>query len=170
MWKLGKRIIKAGRVSETLNVSAEDVTVVGELLHKNITRHFARALAIRLVDAGSCNACELEINAMNNPFYNLERYGVGFVASPRHADMLLVTGPVTKNMREALIKTYEAIPDPKLVVAVGDCAHCGGVFKDSYAIENGLLGIIPVTTVIKGCPPTPVQIITGILQAIKCCN
>ncbi len=170
MWKLGKRIIKAGMVSETLSFSAEDVTVVGELLHKTITRHFARALTIRLVDTGSCNACELEINAMNNPFYNLERYGVRFVASPRHADMLLVTGPVTKNMREALIKTYEAIPDPKLVVAVGDCAHCGGVFKDSYAIENGLLGIIPVTTVIKGCPPTPVQIITGILQAIKCCN
>lgn len=170
MWKLGKRIIKAGMVSETLSFSAEDVTVVGELLHKTIIRHFARALTIRLVDAGSCNACELEINAMNNPFYNLERYGVRFVASPRHADMLLVTGPVTKNMREALIKTYEAIPDPKLVVAVGDCAHCGGVFKDSYAIENGLLGIIPVTTVIKGCPPTPVQIITGILQAIKRCN
>jgi len=168
MWRLTKKLIKTGIKTEDL-VMQEDVQVqsIGKALEKTIAKHFNRSLAIRFVDAGSCNACELEINATCNPFYNLERYGIHFVASPRHADLLLVTGPVTKNMRDALIKTYEAMPEPKRVVAIGDCAHCGGVFKSSYAVENGISGIIPVDVVVLGCPPTPIHIIQGIFDALK---
>ncbi len=168
MLAFAKKLIKTGSQSERL-VAQEDVNIqsVGKSLEKTIAKHFNRALAIRLVDAGSCNACELEINATCNPFYNLERYGIHFVASPRHADLLLVTGPVTKNMREALIKTYEAMPEPKWVVAIGDCAHCGGIFKNSYAVENGIGDILPVDGVVLGCPPSPIQIMQGIFDAIK---
>jgi len=121
-----------------------------------------RSLSIRQVDAGSCNGCELEIHALNNAFYDLERFGLHFVASPRHADVLLVTGPVTRNMREALERTYNATPDPKWVVAVGACAADGGVFAGSYAIAGGVKDVVPVDLHIRGCPPTPTQLLNGL--------
>ena len=168
MWTLTKKLIKTGIKTEDLAMQ-EDAHVqrIGKVLEKTIAKHFNRALAIRFVDAGSCNACELEINATCNPFYNLERFGIHFVASPRHADLLLVTGPVTKNMKKPLIKTYEAMPEPKRVVAIGDCAHCGGIFKNSYAVENGISNIIPVDIAVTGCPPTPAQIMQGIFNSLK---
>jgi len=126
-------------------------------------RRLGRSLSIRQVDAGSCNGCELEIHALNNAFYDLERFGLRFVASPRHADVLLVTGPVTKNMREALERTYNATPGPKWVVAVGDCAVDGGLFAGSYAVAGGVSQVIPVDLHIRGCPPTPVQLLKGLL-------
>jgi Ni,Fe-hydrogenase III small subunit len=136
-------------------------------LERVARRRLGRSLAIREVDAGSCNGCELEIHALNNAFYDLERFGIRFVASPRHADVLLVTGPVTKNMREALARTYLATPDPKWVVAVGDCAIDGGVFADSYAVEGGVAGIVPVDLHIRGCPPRPEGLIRGLLALLQ---
>jgi len=130
-------------------------------------RRLGRSLSIREVDAGSCNGCELEIHALNNAFYDVERFGFHFVASPRHADVLLVTGPVTKNMREALVRTYAATPDPKWVVAVGDCAFNGGVFADSYAVEGGVSAVVPVDLHIRGCPPSPVDLLKGLLTLIS---
>src|SRR5262245_26968071 len=130
-------------------------------------RRLGRSLSIREVDAGSCNGCELEIHALNNAFYDLERFGLRFVASPRHADVLLVTGPVTKNMREALERTYNATPDPKWVVAVGDCAVDGGIFADSYAVAGGVKDVIPVDLHIRGCPPRPVQLLAGLLALLE---
>ncbi len=130
-------------------------------------RKLGRSLAIRQVDAGSCNGCELEIHALNNAFYDLERFGLHFVASPRHADVLLVTGPVTRNMREALERTWRATPDPKWVVAVGDCAADGQVFADSYAVVGGVSAVIPVNLIIRGCPPTPTQLLQGLLSLFK---
>ncbi|HVC62901.1 MAG TPA: NADH-quinone oxidoreductase subunit NuoB [Acetobacteraceae bacterium] len=130
-------------------------------------RKLGRSLSIRAVDAGSCNGCELEIHALNNAFYDLERFGLRFVASPRHADVLLVTGPVTKNMREALERTWRATPDPKWVVAVGDCAADGHVFADSYAVVGGVSAVVPVDVVIRGCPPTPVHLLQGLLSLFK---
>jgi Ni,Fe-hydrogenase III small subunit len=129
-------------------------------------RKLGRSLAIRAVDAGSCNACELEIHALNNAFYDLERFGLRFVASPRHADVLMVTGPVTKNMREALERTYNATPDPKWVVAVGDCAVDGGLFSGSYAVVGGVSRVVPVDLHIRGCPPPPVQLLRGLLALL----
>ncbi|MFZ2066431.1 MAG: NADH-quinone oxidoreductase subunit NuoB [Xanthobacteraceae bacterium] len=126
-----------------------------------------RSLSIRAVDAGSCNGCELEIHALNNAFYDLERFGLRFVASPRHADVLLVTGPVTKNMREALERTYNAVPDPKWVVAIGDCAVDGGLFLGSYAVVGGVGRVVPVDLHIRGCPPRPVQLLAGLLTLLK---
>ena len=126
-----------------------------------------RSLAIREVDAGSCNACELEIHALNNAFYDLERFGLRFVASPRHADVLLVTGPVTKNMREALERTYAATPDPKWVVAVGNCAVDGGIFAGSYAVSGGVEHVVPVDLHIRGCPPTPTDLLKGLLALLE---
>jgi len=126
-----------------------------------------RSLAIRHVDAGSCNGCELEIHALNNSFYDLGRFGIHFVASPRHADVLLVTGPVTKNMREALARTYDAIPNPKWVVAVGGCALDGGCFAGSYAVVGGVSAVVPVDLHIPGCPPTPTQLLAGLLALLK---
>src|SRR5216684_9266212 len=126
-----------------------------------------RSLSIREVDAGSCNGCELEIHALNNAFYDLERFGLHFVASPRHADVLLVTGPVTKNMREALERTYVATPDPKWVVAVGDCAFDGGMFAGSYAVVGGVSNVIPVDLHIGGCPPTPTIMLQGLLALLE---
>jgi Ni,Fe-hydrogenase III small subunit len=125
-----------------------------------------RSLSIRAVDAGSCNGCELEIHALNNAFYDLERFGLHFVASPRHADVLLVTGPVTKNMREALERTYNATPGPKWVVAVGACAADGGVFAGSYAVAGGVKNVIPVDLHIPGCPPTPIALLQGLLALL----
>src|SRR3954469_2570867 len=130
-------------------------------------RRLGRSLSIREVDAGSCNGCELEIHALNNAFYDLERFGLRFVASPRHADVLMVTGPVTRNMREALERTYNATPDPKWVVAVGDCAADGGLFAGSYAVAGGVNDVIPVDLHIRGCPPRPVQLLQGLLALIE---
>ena len=130
-------------------------------------RRLGRSLALRHVDAGSCNGCELEIHALSNAFYDLERFGLRFVASPRHADVLLVTGPVTKNMREALERTYRATPDPKWVVAVGDCARDGGVFSGSYAVVGGVSRVVPVDLHIAGCPPSPNQLLEGLLALLE---
>jgi Ni,Fe-hydrogenase III small subunit len=130
-------------------------------------KRLGRSLSIREVDAGSCNGCELEIHALNNAVYDLERFGIRFVASPRHADVLLVTGPVTHNMREALERTYRATPDPKWVVAVGDCAFNGGIFAESYAVVGGVSQVVPVDLHIKGCPPTPIQLLSGLLALLQ---
>jgi Ni,Fe-hydrogenase III small subunit len=129
-------------------------------------RRLGRSLSIREVDAGSCNGCELEIHALQNAFYDLERFGLRFVASPRHADVLLVTGPVTKNMREALERTYNATPDPKWVVAVGDCAADGGIFAGSYAVTGGVSKVVPVDLHIRGCPPCPREILKGLIALL----
>jgi Ni,Fe-hydrogenase III small subunit len=126
-----------------------------------------RSLSIRQVDAGSCNGCELEIHALNNAFYDLERLGLRFVASPRHADVLMVTGPVTKNMRQALLRTYSATPDPKWVVAVGTCAIDGGVFADSYAVVGGVKDVVPVDLHIRGCPPSPTELLKGLIALLE---
>ncbi|MGC1446936.1 MAG: NADH-quinone oxidoreductase subunit B family protein [Xanthobacteraceae bacterium] len=133
-------------------------------------RRLGRSLSIRAVDAGSCNGCELEIQALNNAFYDLERFGLRFVASPRHADVLLVTGPVTKNMREALERTYRATPDPKWVVAVGDCAVDGGIFSGSYAVTGGVSNVIAVDLHIRGCPPSPNEILKGLITLLEHVN
>jgi Ni,Fe-hydrogenase III small subunit len=138
-----------------------------EGLQRDIYRILGRALCIRHVDAGSCNGCELELHGLNNPYYNLEGMGIKFVASPRHADLLLVTGPVAINMEEALRRTWDAVPGPKLVVAVGDCAACGGIFEKSYASRGGIADVIPVNHTIHGCPPTPTAILSGILEALS---
>lgn len=130
-------------------------------------RRLGRSLAIREVDAGSCNGCELEIHALNNAFYDLERFGIRFVASPRHADVLLVTGPVTKSMQEALSRTYQATPDPKWVVAAGDCAIDGGMFAGSYAVRGGASKVVPVDLHIRGCPPTPMRLLEGLLALLE---
>jgi Ni,Fe-hydrogenase III small subunit len=130
-------------------------------------KRLGRSLSIREVDAGSCNGCELEIHALNNAFYDLERFGLRFVASPRHADVLLVTGPVTKNMREALERTYNATPDPKWVVAVGDCAADGGIFAGSYAVAGGVSNVVPVDLHIRGCPPSPIEILKGLIALLS---
>jgi len=136
-------------------------------LDRAARRRFGRSLAIREVDAGSCNGCELEIHALNNAFYDLERFGLRFVASPRHADVLLVTGPVTRNMREALERTWRATPDPKWVVAVGDCAADGGMFAGSYACVGAVAAVVPVDLHIKGCPPSPVALLKGLLALVE---
>jgi Ni,Fe-hydrogenase III small subunit len=130
-------------------------------------RRLGRSLAIREVDAGSCNGCELEIHALNNAFYDLERFGLRFVASPRHADVLLVTGPVTRNMREALERTYNATPNPKWVVALGDCAVDGGIFSGSYAVVGGVSSVVPVDLHIRGCPPSPTAILQGLVALME---
>jgi len=132
-----------------------------------LSRGRPRSLAIRHVDAGSCNGCELEIHALDNPYYNLEGLGIRFVASPRHADLLLVTGPVSRNMELALGRTYEATPAPKLVVAVGDCGRDGGIFGTSYATCGGVASVVPVDIVVPGCPPAPIEILRGILTAVR---
>jgi Ni,Fe-hydrogenase III small subunit len=140
---------------------------LGRTLDRSARRRLGRSLSIRQVDAGSCNACELEIHALSNPFYDLERFGLRFVASPRHADVLLVTGPVTKNMAEALRRTYDATPDPKWVVAAGSCAFDGGVFADSYAVVGGVSKVVPVSLHIRGCPPTPTQLLKGLIALVE---
>lgn len=142
------------------------VVEYGDALARASRRKLGRSLSIREVDAGSCNGCELEINALSNSFYDLERFGLRFVASPRHADVLLVTGPVTKNMRTALERTYAATPDPKWVVAVGDCAFDGGIFAGSYACVGAVSAVIPVDLHIPGCPPNPVALLKGLLTLV----
>ncbi|MGA8389722.1 MAG: NADH-quinone oxidoreductase subunit NuoB [Pseudolabrys sp.] len=149
---------------------AADETALAELaesVNRAAQIRLGRSLSIRQVDAGSCNGCELEIHALNNAFYDLERFGLRFVASPRHADVLMVTGPVTKNMREALERTYNATPDPKWVIAVGSCAADGGVFAGSYAVEGAVRDVIPVDLHIRGCPPSPVDLLKGLLALLQ---
>ena len=131
-------------------------------------KRLGRSLAIREVDAGSCNGCELEIHALGNVLYDVERFGIRFVASPRHADVLLVTGPVTRNMRDALKRVYEAMPNPKWVVSVGDCALDGGCFAGSYAVEGGVASVVPVDLHIPGCPPRPIEILKRLLALLEC--
>src|SRR5262245_51382755 len=148
---------------------AKDETALAELasrVDRAARRRLGRSLSIREVDAGSCNGCELEIHALNNAFYDLERFGLRFVASPRHADVLMVTGPVTRNMREALERTYHATPDPKWVIAVGDCARDGGIFSDSYAVVGGVAAVVPVDLHIRGCPPRPEELLKGLLALL----
>lgn len=149
------------------DIPEHEYEIIGQKLKENIKKTFGRSLHIREVDAGSCNGCDNEINALNGPYNDIERLGVSFVASPRHADVLLVTGPATRNMELALIKTYNATPDPKLVIAVGACAISGGIFRDSYATRNGIDSILPVDVYIPGCPPRPQAIIYGLLKAIE---
>ena len=136
-------------------------------LDRTARRRLGRSLSIREVDAGSCNACELEIHALGNPFYDLERFGIRFVASPRHADVLMVTGPLTKNMSEALRRTYAATPDPKWVVAVGNCAIDGGLFAGSYAVAGGVSQVVPVDLRISGCPPSPTELLRGLIALLE---
>ena len=136
-------------------------------MHRAARAKLGRSLSIRQVDAGSCNGCELEIHALSNAFYDLERFGLRFVASPRHADVLLVTGPVTKNMREALLRTYNATPDPKWVVAVGGCAVDGGIFAGSYAVAGGVKDVLPVDLHIRGCPPSPAELLKGLIALLE---
>ncbi len=142
------------------------LTELGARLDRASRRRLGRSLAIREVDAGSCNGCELEIHALNNAFYDLERFGLRFVASPRHADVLMVTGPVTKNMRQALERTYNATPNPKWVVAIGDCAFNGGIFADSYACVGGVSQVVPVDLHIRGCPPSPNDLLKGLIALL----
>src|SRR5258707_2524172 len=166
MFDVLSRMVRTGILTEPSPALAEDSPAV-ETLQKDLWNILARSLCIRHVDAGSCNGCELEIQAINNPYYNLEGMGIKFVASPRHADLLLVTGPVSINMEEALIRTYDAVPDPKWVVALGDCGACGGIFGTSYASRGGVANIIPVNFTIGGCPPSPTSILRGIHQAVR---
>ena len=140
---------------------------LAQVLDQAARKRLGRSLSIREVDAGSCNGCELEINALNNSFYDIERFGLRFVASPRHADVLLVTGPVTKNMRQALERTYAATPDPKWVVAVGDCAADGGCFAGSYAVVGGVSDVVPVDLHVPGCPPPPLDILKVLLALLQ---
>jgi Ni,Fe-hydrogenase III small subunit len=154
----------------TASAPPTDDSALAELaraLQRSARKRLGRSLAIRQVDAGSCNGCELEINALNNAYYDLEHFGIRFVASPRHADVLLVTGPVTHNMREALERTYEATPAPKWVVAVGGCARNGGCFAGSYAVVGGVSEVVPVDLHIPGCPPRPIEILKGLLALLS---
>ena len=171
MWHLLRQIARTGivteRTPEPAAASADADSAAVQRIHEDLLHILGQALSIRQVDAGSCNGCELEIHALNNPYYNLEGLGLKFVASPRHADMLLVTGPVSKHMAIALKRTYDATPEPKLVVAVGDCACDGGIFGESYASCGHVANVIPVDVVISGCPPTPTAILQGILTAIS---
>ena len=164
--QLFTKIIRTGVVTEPLPDRATNAVTLAREIDRRARALFGRALAIRQVDAGSCNGCELEIAGLSGPVYDMERFGLHFVASPRHADMLLVTGPVTRNMAVPLRKTYEATPDPKLVVAVGDCARTCGVFAGSYAVVGPVDRIVPVDAYIDGCPPEPADILLGILAAL----
>jgi Ni,Fe-hydrogenase III small subunit len=161
-----KQIAIAGIKTEAAPEPDETLRVASQRLAGEVLKRFHGSLAIRHVDAGSCNGCELEINALNNPYYNLEGLGIRFVASPRHADMLLVTGPVSRHMETALKRTYDATPEPKLVVALGDCGCTGGIYGESYASLGRVSNVIPVDVAVPGCPPTPLAIMQGILTAI----
>jgi Ni,Fe-hydrogenase III small subunit len=167
MWKIIRQIARTGIRSEAPPASSDALRVEAGRIQEEVLAILGRALAIRQVDAGSCNGCELEINALDNPYYNLEGLGIRFVASPRHADLLLVTGPVSRNMTFALARTYEATPAPKLVVAVGDCGRDGGIFGTSYASCGGVASVLPVDIVVPGCPPAPIEILRGILTAVR---
>jgi len=171
-WQILRQIARVGIVSEAAPAPLPapldaDAQLVVDKLQREILAMLGRALAIRAVDAGSCNGCELEIHALNNPYYNIEGIGIRFVASPRHADLLLVTGPVSVHMEAALRRTYEAVPGPKRVVAIGDCGCTGGVFGESYASRGRVANILPVAVTVGGCPPPPLEILRGILAALR---
>jgi Ni,Fe-hydrogenase III small subunit len=161
------KILKTGVLTEDSPKAREEWRVRAAQIQDDVLKLLGRALVIRHVDAGSCNGCELELQALNNPYYNIEGLGIRFAASPRHADMLLVTGPVSKHMEAALRIVYDAMPDPKLVVAVGDCGRDGGIWSGSYATCGGVASVIPVDVVVPGCPPPPVALLQGILTAIS---
>jgi len=165
MLKTLRQIARVGLITET-PPKPDHSLCSPDMLHGEIWKVFGRALCLRAVDAGSCNACELEMHALGNPYYNIEGLGIKFVASPRHADVLLVTGPVSANMAEALRRTHAAMPEPKRVIAVGDCAACGGVFGESYASLGRIANVIPVDVTINGCPPTPTALLSGILAVV----
>jgi Ni,Fe-hydrogenase III small subunit len=165
MLRILDRIFKTGTLTESAPRDSE-LEALGIKLKREIDRRFRGSLAIREVDAGSCNGCELEIHALNNPYYDLERFGIHFVASPRHADALLVTGPVSRHMETALRRTWLATPSPKLVIAAGSCACDGGEFGVSYASCGAINNVIPVDVSIPGCPPTPMDLLKGILAAL----
>jgi len=168
MLRLFAKTLKTGVVTERFKKPQDsELEQLGIKIKRRINKYFKGSLAIRAVDVGSCNGCELEIHALNNPFYDVERFGIHFVASPRHADVLLVTGPVSRHMQTALLRTYAATPDPKWVVAVGDCAVCGGEFGINYASCGAVENVIPVDVVIPGCPPTPETLIKGLLGLMK---
>jgi Ni,Fe-hydrogenase III small subunit len=163
---LGKSF-KTGCLTEKLPVRDTTSVQLGTDCQKEVARIFGKSLAIRMVDAGSCNGCELEMHAVNNSFYDIERFGIHFVASPRHADLLLVTGPVSRHMQAALERTYDAMPAPKIVIAMGDCAADGGEFGVSYASCGAVANVIPVDALIRGCPPSPLQLLLGILEVLQ---
>jgi len=168
MYKILHQILRTGIQTETPPEANPDYrTLDAQHLHEKILNYLGHALVIRHVDAGSCNGCDLEIHALNTPQYNIEGLGIKFAASPRHADMLLVTGPVSRHMAEALRRTYDAMPEPKLVVAVGDCGCTGGIFGESYASCGRVATVIPVDVAVPGCPPTPIQLLQGILAAVR---
>ena len=166
MLKTLRQIAAVGIATEPPPPADESLRLRAALQARVLTI-LGRALCIRAVDAGSCNGCELEIHALSNAFYDLERFGLRFVASPRHADILMVTGPVTRNMREGLERAYVATPDPKWVVAVGDCARDGGLFAGSYAVTGGVSQVVPVDLHIRGCPPRPVEILKGLIALLE---
>jgi len=167
MIRILKQIFSTGIVTERIPpITDPEIEKISVQLEETIKRRFRGSLTIRQIDAGSCNACELEIHAINNPIYNCERFGIHFTASPRFADMLLVTGPVSRNMEIALKRTYSVTPHPKLVVAVGDCGCTGGIFGESYASLGGIGKVLPVDVYIRGCPPTPTAILQSILKSI----
>lgn len=167
MYRILDKIRRVGIVTEAVPAPAEPaLEQVGKRIREIAARQFGGSIAIRNIDAGSCNGCELEIHALNNPYYAVERFGVHFVASPRHADLLLVTGPVSRHMEAALRRTYEAMPDPKLVIAIGDCGACGGEFGVSYASRGAVHNVVPVDAVIPGCPPSPLTLLQGLLAAL----
>ena len=166
MHKIVRRIVRAGIVTEAACAPDPALRVLSQRLEDLALERLGRALAVRHVDAGSCNGCELEIHALANPYYNLEGLGMKFVASPRHADLLLVTGPVSRNMEQALLRTYAAVPEPKLVVAVGDCGCTGGIFGESYASRGRVSNVLPVDVAVPGCPPQPAAILQAILTAV----
>jgi Ni,Fe-hydrogenase III small subunit len=168
MLNLLKKILTTGIVTEKYKAPKDtELETLGIEIKQRIDKKFSGSIAIRQVDAGSCNGCELEIHALNNPFYDIERFGIHFVASPRHADVLLVTGPVSRHMQTALLRTYEATPNPKWVVAVGDCAVCGGEFGTSYASCGAVSNVIPVDVTISGCPPTPLALLKALLGLLS---
>lgn len=167
MYQILKQILKTGIKTEPYPIADNTLRTNAQNLQAEILRMFGQAISIRHVDAGSCNGCELEIHALNNPYYNIEGLGIKFTASPRHADMLLVTGPVAKHMEVALKRTYDATPEPKFVVAIGDCGCTGGIFGESYASCGRVSNVIPVDVAVPGCPPTPIAIMQGILAAIS---
>jgi Ni,Fe-hydrogenase III small subunit len=162
-----RKSLKTGCLTEKLPPRDASLGPVGEACRKEISRLFGKSLSIRMVDAGSCNGCELEMHAVNNGFYDIERFGIHFVASPRHADMLLVTGVVSRHMQAALKRTYDCTPDPKLVIAMGDCAACGGEFGTTYASCGAVSNVLPLDGVVRGCPPTPLQLLQGILEVLQ---
>ncbi|MEI7612704.1 MAG: NADH-quinone oxidoreductase subunit B family protein [Betaproteobacteria bacterium] len=167
MFPMLRQILRTGLLTEPVPDADEALRATTQRLSNAVLKQLGRALVIRHIDAGSCNGCELEIHALNNPYYNLEAIGIKFAASPRHADLLLVTGPVAKNMEVAVKRAYDATPEPKLVVAVGECGCSGGIFGESYASCGRVSNVIPVDISIPGCPPTPLQLMQGILAAIS---